>query len=265
MSTTSPNRRRSSSATSRDELAPLERAPRISFDVLQAKLRREWRPGQHVTLIGPTGRGKTHMALELARLCRFVLVIATKRQDPLVDELRRDHVVTNDLSRDVLWTPSGDPLTERVVFWPRFSDKVENDAEARARAQAGAIRQALNYADRTGGWAVLVDELMYVTEHLRLERAVSAIWYQGRTQGVSVIACGQRPARVPRLAFSQATYLFIWQTSDKRDLDNLREISAGFPRNMIEESVMSLDSQAHECLFVDTLRGELARVIAPPR
>lgn len=207
------------------------------------------------------------MALELARLCRYVLVIATKRKDPLVSELSRDHVVTQDLSRDVLWTPSGHPLPEyeRVVFWPRFPEKVEQDADQRAKAQAGAVRQALNYADRTGGWAVLVDELMYVTEHLRLDRAISSVWYQGRTQKVSLIACGQRPARVPRLAFSQATYLFIWQTSDKRDLDNLREISAGFPRNLIEESVMSLDSQRHEALFVDTLRGELARVIAPPR
>lgn len=203
------------------------------------------------------------MALELARLCRYVLVIATKRRDPLVDELRSDHVVTTDLSRDVIWTPDGKPLTERVVFWPQFPEKTT--AESRARMQAVAIRHALDWSDRTGGWAVLVDETMWVVEQLRLERALNAVWFQGRTQGVSVIACAQRPARVPRLAFSQATYLFIWQTSDKQDLERLREISAGFPKGLVDESVMSLDSQRHECLFVDTLRGELARVIAPPR
>lgn len=203
------------------------------------------------------------MALELARLCRYVLVIATKRRDPLVEELRRDHVITDDLSRDVLWTPEGRPMTTRVVFWPRFPEKMT--AEARASRQAVAIRRALDYADRTEGWAVLVDETMWVVEQLRLERALNAVWFQGRTQGVSVIACAQRPARVPRLAFSQATYLFVWQTSDKQDLERLREISAGFPKGVIDESVMSLDSTKHEALYIDTLRGELARVIAPPR
>jgi len=203
------------------------------------------------------------MALELARLCRFVLVLATKRRDPLVEELRSDHVITDDLSRDVLWTLEGTPLTHRVVFWPQFPEKVS--AEERARRQAVAIRHALDWADRTGGWAVVVDETMWVVEQLRLERALNSVWFQGRTQGVSVIACAQRPARVPRLAFSSATYLFVWQTSDKQDLERLREISAGFPKDVIDESVTSLDSTRHECLFIDTLRGALARVIAPPR
>lgn len=203
------------------------------------------------------------MALELARLCQYVLVIALKRKDPLVSELARDHVITSDLQKEVVWTPDGTPLTNRVVFWPQFPDKMT--AEARAAAQAVAVRRALDWADRTGGWALLIDETMWVTEQLRLEKALNAVWFQGRTQGVSVIACAQRPARVPRLAYSQATYLFIWKTSDKQDLERLREISAGFPKGLIDESVMSLDSQRHEALFVDTLRGELARVIAPPR
>lgn len=203
------------------------------------------------------------MALELAKLCRYVLVIATKRRDPLVEELRRDHVITDDLSRDVVWAVDGGPITERVVFWPRFPEKMS--AEARASAQAVSIRHALDWSDRTGGWAVLVDETMWVVEQLRLEKALNSVWFQGRTQGVSVIACAQRPARVPRLAFSQATYLFIWKTSDRQDLERLREISAGFPKGLIDESVAGLDSQRHEALFVDTLRGDLARVIAPPR
>lgn len=203
------------------------------------------------------------MALALAELCKYVLVIATKRKDPLVEQLAGRYKVTVDLKKDVTWATDRTPIDSKLVFWPQFPEKMT--AQERARRQAVMIHQALDWADRTGGWAVLVDELMWVCEQLRLEKALNSVWFQGRTQGVSVIACGQRPARVPRLAFSSATYLFIWQTSDKRDLDNLREISAGFPRDLIENSVRTLNSENHEALFIDTLRGEICRVIGPAK
>ena len=80
-----------------------------------------------------------------------------------------------------------------------------------------------------------------------------------------MIACAQRPSRVPRLAFSSASYLLLAQTNDQGDLERLREISAGFPRGMVEEAVQSLNYDAHEFLFVSTRDKGLARVIAPPR
>jgi hypothetical protein len=79
------------------------------------------------------------------------------------------------------------------------------------------------------------------------------------------MACAQRPSYIPRLAFSQATYIFLWQTGDKGDLERLRDIASGIPRGMIEENVMQLDWNAHECLFIDTRTKGLARVVFPPR
>jgi hypothetical protein len=127
------------------------------------------------------------------------------------------------------------------------------------------IRHVLDWAEKTGNWAILLDELMWVSRNLRLERELEAVWFQGRTQGVSLIGAAQRPTHVPRLAYSQATYFFLWQTADKGDLERLRDISAGIPRGMIESSVLSLDWDMHECLFVDTKRRELARVIGPSK
>lgn len=249
-------------------MEPVRQAPLIPWERLRTRLASDWQAGQHITLIGPNGSGKTHMALELLELCAYRLVLATKRQDPLVAQLRQDgYVVTSDLAQ-IQWTfdegaRRAVPVQRKVVFWPVFPDKM--GARQRIEAQAALMRKALDWADKTGGWAVLVDETMWMTKNLKLERELDALWFQGRTQGLSVLANAQRPSHVPRLAYSQATYIFIWQTSDHRDIENLREISAGIPRELIEGSVRALDFHSHEALFIDVRNKELARVIAPAR
>src|SRR5438477_7871329 len=74
----------------------LARAPFVPWEKLEAKLKREWKPGDHVTLIGPTGSGKTHLGLALAKICKYSLVIATKRRDPLLESLINKHIVISD-------------------------------------------------------------------------------------------------------------------------------------------------------------------------
>ena len=60
----------------------------MPWSTVQAELERSWEQGQHVTIAAPTGHGKTHLALALADLSRYVLVLATKRRDELVAGLQ---------------------------------------------------------------------------------------------------------------------------------------------------------------------------------
>lgn len=243
-------------------MRPLTAPPRLPWPALQARLERDWKPGEHVTIIAPTGVGKTHLALTIADLSRYVLVLATKRKDPLVADLAaRGYLVTPSVE-GVLWTET-EPVTPKVVVWPQFSDKI--GAKQRMTLQASAIRDVLDWADKTGGWTIVSDETMWLTDSLQLERELNAVWHQGRTQGLSLIALAQRPSRVPRLAFSQATYLFIGKYTDKRDIDTLREISSVIPREVVEAGIASLSKERHEFLFLDALRDEVAIVVAPPR
>ena len=249
-------------------MAAVARPPQVSWASLRSKLAAEWAPGEHVTVVGPTGSGKTHIAVSLAELCRYVLVLAAKRQDPLVSDLaKHGYFITRDLN-DIKWTQNEkggpvEPVRPKVVYWPPSPEKLK--PRELIAAHGAAFGNALDWADKSGKWCLIVDETMYLAEHLRLMKELDHLWFQGRTQKVSVIACAQRPSRVPRLAFSSASYLFLAQTNDVGDLERLRDIAAGFPKGMIDEAVMSLDYDAHEFLFVSVRDKGLARVIAPPR
>jgi hypothetical protein len=234
----------------------------IPWPTLRARLQRDWASGQHVTIAAPTGIGKTHLAVSLAELSRHVLVLAAKRRDPLVTGLQRDGYHVTDNLDDLLWADR-QPVTPKVVFWPRPPEKLP--LRQRRAVQAAMLRKALDYADRTGGWTLIVDETMYLAASLGLEAELDHVWFQGRTQGLSVVACAQRPAHIPRMAFSQASYLFLGRFGDGRDIETLREISSTIPRELLERAISTLSAERHEFLFVDVHREELAITVAPPR
>jgi hypothetical protein len=193
------------------------------------------------------------------------MILATKRTDPLISALRKDgYLVTQDLS-EVLWTQDEPrrPLHKKIVYWPQFSESISQ--KQRINMQSAKMREALGWIDKTGQWTVIVDETMWMVESLKLETEIKEMYFQGRTQGVSVIANAQRPTHVPRLAFSSADYLFLAKTGDKRDLINLREISTGIPSDVIEQGLKNLDKSKHEFLFVDANNDSVAIVVAPAR
>src|SRR2546423_5303392 len=66
------------------------RPPRVPWGSFAPLFRGEFRQGQHVTIIGPNGLGKTTLALRVADARSYVIFLATKRRDPLYDELVRE-------------------------------------------------------------------------------------------------------------------------------------------------------------------------------
>lgn len=210
-------------------------------------------------MVGKTGSGKTHIALALAELRPYVMLIATKRRDSLLQQASRGYTIVPSV-RDIPHTETGRPVFPHVIVWP--GQGIE-DKNARIKLQAGEVKLALDMAERQGHWTVLLDETMWAYDMLGLKKDLDSVWYQGRSAGVSLIANAQRPTRVPRLMISSASHLFLSYVSDKRDLEPLREIAGVVPPAVIEATLPTLDWERHEFLYIGADTGYIARTIAP--
>jgi hypothetical protein len=200
-----------------------------------------WQQGEHVSLIGPTGGGKTTLALQLLPMRSWVTVLATKPADPTLSQLRGQ-----GYKRIEAWPPPA--LTPRVLLWPRFRGRRDMPA------QRAVIADAVVEMFASGGWCIYVDELAYLSQMLKLDTDLRLIWQQGRALKLTLMGATQRPAWVPLEMYSQATHLFFWRTTDRADLGRIGGLG-GIDPTLVRQRVSRLRN--HECLYVNTRNGEM--------
>lgn len=249
--------------------AGAEAAPFLTWDQAYAHLAENFEQGDHVAILGPTGTGKTHIALAVAELRSYVMLLACKPADPLIDEaVSRGYYLVPTNKLEVPYS-DGVPYHKRVVYWPRMSTSrkaLPNEAllEAERRMQKPLIAGALGYVRKNGHWCVVLDEGTWICRDLGLQRQVDSALTQFRTLKASVVVLGQRPAWMGRYVLSQPTHLFVFQTSNSDDLKSLGDIS-GTDTKLVQSIVRSLDRQAHHALYINTRAGVMFRTVAPPR
>lgn len=226
------------------ERAPLTFAPEVPWDDFLA-FYFNWQQGEHVTMVGPTGGGKTTLALEILPERDYVLAIATKQRDPVLYQLES----MGYLRVDNFETPP--EVASEVVLQARLPEGAGS-----INSQKRVVADALLTVYRQGGWCVYLDEIRYITDILGLTLDVELLWQQGRSAGISVVGGTQRPAWVPLSAFSQATHLFFWRTSDRRDLERIGALGA-HDSHAIAAEVAALP--LHDVLYVNTRDGSKAR------
>lgn len=207
----------------------------------------DWQQGEHITIIGHTGSGKTKLATELLERRDYPLILACKPKDPIIKELKgKDYRVTRNWPmKHRFWR--GFP--NRVVLWPP-AEKMSS-----RKRQEEIFKRAFEDAYHRGGYCLYADEIRYLTDTLDLKEECETIWLQGRTLNLSFVAATQRPTWIPLEAFSQATHLFLFRESDARNIQRLGEIG-GVNTREVKETVGNLPK--YHFLYVNTRDGELA-------
>jgi hypothetical protein len=204
--------------------------------------------GQHITIVGTTGSGKTVLMRELLEQRSYVVVLGTKNEDPELYEPfeRQGYRVVDEFNP----TPPGGE--SRIIFRPRMT----TPDKAGRQHQAAKFRVMLFKAFEAGGWTVAVDELWVVAKPLGLADTLEEFWSQGRSLKLTVVGGTQKPVDIPLLAFDQATHLFLFRNTDRYRIQRMAEF-AGTDRRMVAELIPRLPE--HEFLYVQTRSGTLLR------
>lgn len=207
-----------------------------------------WHQGEHVTLVGPTGQGKTTLTKSILPLRRHVAVIATKPDDDTMTALIRGGY------RKVTDWGKVRSTDERVVLWPTVRKRADKANLARQ------VQYALDCIYVQGGWCVDLDETRYIAEKLGCREALEDLWLQGRALNVSLVASTQRPRHLPLEAFSQATHLFLWRSRDQYDVDRLGGLGTHNTRQ-VRDLIASLPP--FTVLYINTRTEQLVITRAP--
>jgi energy-coupling factor transporter ATP-binding protein EcfA2 len=240
-------------ATSPPRNAPTRARQRLGVPVVpwsRFSRQLDYRQGEHVSMIGTTGSGKTTLGVTLLPLRKHRLIICVKPRDSLMRKIAREeqyHVTS-------VWPPHKD--SERLILWP------PNRGRRNLDEQADAIGRCLDDLYSEGAWCVYIDELEWVTNDLGLEDHAKVIWQHGRSLKLSLISGSQRPRHVPMLAYDQSTHLFLWQNSDRYNRRRMSEIS-GFDGELAASVIAQLPK--HVFLYVNTRDNMLTVSKTPPR
>lgn len=204
----------------------------------------KWKQGEHVTAIGPTQSGKTTLIKAILPLRKYVVVMITKKRDPLIGEFKKE-----GYEHMKEWREVPHHIHPRVLLHPVLAKD-----EPKERHQQSEFRYALGRAFDQGHWTMYADELPYLIEELKLERELKRQWNQGQGMKTSLVSSAQRPAFLPLLAYSAATHIFIFKTTDENDLKRLGGLG-GISNKLIRETVAVLES--HQALYFNTRTGKM--------
>lgn len=209
-----------------------------------------WKQGEHVGLIGPTGQGKTTLAMALLPLRKYVVAFATKPRD----DTMRDLVKYGGYVQIEKWKNLEASTIPRRVLWPDVT-RLDSDQK-----QAAIFRHALRQIYRSGMWCVFMDEMMFLSQNLHLEREIKTYLTQARSLKISLVVASQRPAWIPVEVYDQSTHLFFWRDNDERNLRRISGVSF-ISADLVRYVVSHLDE--YEVLYVCTRTGAMLRTKAP--
>jgi len=197
--------------------------------------------GEHVGMIGPTGRGKSTLAFHIIRKRPYVVVLDAKGGDSTLEasgfEVAHEWPIP-DLAERV---EKGDPV--RVMLRPSSHGRQRltqaNDLFSRC------IEDCLHQTN----WTIYIDELRLTSEGRTIDLApeIEVGYMTGRGRKVSFISASQAPRWVPIASHEQSVHQFHWRLHDRYAWKRQAEIS-GIDSELFQ--ALTEGAGNHEVLYV---------------
>lgn len=192
-----------------------------------------YEPGEHVTFLGPTGTGKTTLAMDLLLNGRNgrAVILDSKPRNRELDAWGKRHKVGVTPTWPLptykrLWFG---PNKTWIVRPPHSMDDPDVD-DARIKAVGG---RAIMKTYRQGDTITYIDECLDVID-VGLSKHVRVVLTRGRSSGNGLWTGTQRPYHVPVYLYSSASHLFLANDPDERDQKRFAEIGGIDPKYVIE-------------------------------
>lgn len=196
-----------------------------------AWMKTTWRQGQHISIMGRTGRGKTTLSRDLDALREWVAVVAIKQAD---DTLATFPKVGYTVIKS--WPPKWG--VKRVVLWAK--PKTLRDM-ADQRTQIGKL---LDDVFQNGGWAVDFDDVARVANALGFKREIATLLNEARSHHSSIISKMTQPSSVtqtiPSEVWRQVRFHLVFRYRVGRDLDAIADI-VGYSKGELKKLMDRLD------------------------
>jgi hypothetical protein len=234
--------------------------PRVSWAEHSRWLAANWEPGRHLTVIAPTGTGKTFLStrgiMPVLGNGERVLVIDDDAETTLPGFSIRVKRFPSKAWREYYRARYGDR------YRPVFRLTVPEDLTLKAiLAQRNLIYKTLRAAFREKDWNIFIPELTMLTDSmadygLGLKGVVNILLRRGRRRRVSIVSETQAPRWISRYALDQPIGVYVAQVGDWDARIRLREIGGNSKALMAALG----DLGEHEFIFAGRQGRVLQRV-----
>lgn len=195
-----------------------------------AWMRGEWKQGQHIAIMGRTGRGKTTLARDLLACRDWVVCLAVKRADDTLGSFpSKGYKIIKK------WPP--DYGAQRVVLWARPKNLSD------IAKQKIVIKKVFDDVYQNGGWTLFHDDVAYIANALGFKATLSILLNQARSGFSSQVAAMTQPSSVsqaiPSEVWRQVRFHLIFYYRVGRDLDVIADM-VGYNKAQLKKWMASL-------------------------